>query len=199
MSTNIDLKNLWNKQATSDMPDIKELLTKADNLKKRARHKLIGLNLVLLATTAIMIYMWFNIDNELLTTKIGLVLIVVAIVSFLAVSNQIMPILFRSDFEGSSQEYLDQLIRIKRKEDFLNKVMINIYFTLLSAGLGLYMLQFIARMSTVWAVTYVVLTFGWIGFFWFYFRPRSVKKKQKPLIEMIAKLEEVNRQLGDGD
>jgi len=181
------------------MPDIKELLTKADNLKKRARHKLIGLNLVLLATTAIMIYMWFNIDNELLTTKIGLVLIVVAIVSFLAVSNQIMPILFRSDFEGSSQEYLDQLIRIKRKEDFLNKVMINIYFTLLSAGLGLYMLQFIARMSTVWAVTYVVLTFGWIGFFWFYFRPRSVKKKQKPLIEMIAKLEEVNRQLGDGD
>ena len=199
MSTEMDFKALWNKQATSDIPDTKELFTRADGIKRKTRHKLIGLNLVLLATTAIMVYMWFNIDNERLTTKIGLILIVVAIISFLTVSNQIMPVLFKSDFEASSHEYLNQLIRIKRKEDFLNKVMINIYFILLSAGLALYMLQFVAMMQMVWAVVYVVLTFGWIGFFWFYFRPRSVKKKQKPLIEMIAKLEEVNRQLGDGD
>jgi Flp pilus assembly protein TadB len=195
MSTEMDFKALWNKQSTSDIPDTKELFSKADGIKKKTRNKLIGLNLVLLATVGIMVYMGFNIDNERLTTKIGLILIVVAMVSYLAVSNQIMPLLFKSDFETSSQEYLNQLIRIKRKQDFLNKVMINIYFILLAVGLALYMLQFVARMNVVWAVTYVVLTFGWIGFAWFYMRPRGIRKKAKALNDMIEKLEEVNRQL----
>ncbi|WP_183575201.1 hypothetical protein HDF18_14705 [Mucilaginibacter sp. X5P1] len=199
MSTEMDFKALWNKQSTSDMPDTKALFTNADELKKKTRNKLIKLNLILLATTAIMVYMWFNIDNEHLTTRIGLILIVLAIVSYLAVSNQLMPMLFKSDFEMSSQEYLNQLIRIKRKEDFLNKVMINIYFTLLSAGLALYMLQFIARMNTAWALTYVVWTFGWIAFSWFYLRPRGIKKKGKALNDMIERLEEVNGQLRDSD
>ncbi|SDS05584.1 hypothetical protein SAMN05216490_0456 [Mucilaginibacter mallensis] len=199
MSSEMDFKTLWNKQSTSEMPDMKELFTKADGLKRKIRCRLIGLNLVLLATTAIMVYMWFNIDNERLTTKIGLILIIVAMISFVAVSNQIMPMLFKSDFEVSSQEYLNQLIRIKRKEDFINKVMINIYFTLLSAGLALYMLQFIARMSVTWAIIYVVLTFGWIGFAWFYLRPRGIRKKAKALNDMIERLEEVNGQLRDSD
>jgi hypothetical protein len=195
MSTEMDFKALWNKQSTSDIPDTKELFVKADGLKRKTRNKLIGLNLILLAATAIMVYMWFNIDNERLTTRIGLILIVIAMVSYLAASNQIIPMLFKSDFEASSQEYLNQLIRIKRKQDFLNKVMINIYFTLLSAGLALYMLQFIARMSVAWAVTYVVWTFGWIAFSWFYLRPRGIRKKGKALNDMIARLEEVNGQL----
>jgi len=199
MSTEMDFKALWNKQSTSDMPDTKTLFSNADQLKKKTRNKLLKLNLVLLVTTAIMIYMWFNIDNEHLTTRIGLILIVLAIVSYLAVSNQILPMLFKSDFEMSTQEYLNQLIRIKRKEDFLNRVMINIYFTLLSAGLALYMLQFIARMSTAWGATYVVWTFGWIAFSWFYLRPRGIRKKGKALNDMIARLEEVNGQLKDSD
>jgi hypothetical protein len=199
MSTEMDFKALWNKQSTSDMPDTKELFSNADDLKRKTRNKLVKLNLVLIATIPIMVYMWFNIDNEHLTTKIGLILIVLAIVSYLAASNQILPMLFKSDFEMSTQEYLNQLIRIKRKEDFLNRVMINIYFTLLSAGLALYMLQFIARMSTAWGATYVVWTFGWIAFSWFYLRPRGIKKKGKALNDMIARLEEVNGQLKDSD
>jgi Flp pilus assembly protein TadB len=195
MSTEMDFKSLWNKQSTSDMPDTKELFSRADGIKKKTRNKLIGLNLVLLANVGIMVYMGFNIYHELVTTKIGLILIVVAILSYLVVSNQIMPILFKTDFETSIQEYLDQLIRIKRKQDFLNKVMINIYFILLSAGLFLYMLQFVAKMSMMWGIVYFVLSFGWIAFAWFYLRPRGMKKKAKALNDMIEKLEEVNRQL----
>ena len=195
MSTEMDFKSLWNKQATSDMPDTKELFTKADGIKKKTRNKLIGLNLVLLANVGFMVYMRFTIDHEQVTTKIGLILIVVAMVSYLVVSNQIMPLLFKTDFETSSQEYLNQLIRIKRKQDFLNKVMINIYLILLYAGLFLYMLQFVARMSLTWGIIYFVLSFGWIAFAWFYLRPRGVRKKAKALTDMIRKLEEVNEQL----
>jgi len=195
MSAEIDLKALWNKQATSELPDSKELFDKADRLKKTTRNKLIGLNLVLLSTAVFIACVGFNIDHVKSVTIMGMVLIAVAIVSYLVVSNQILAMLFKTNAEISSHEYLEQLIRIKRKEDFLNNVMINIYFVLLSAGLLLYMLQFSERMTLAWGLTYYTLTFGWIAFAWFYLRPREYRKKQKPLNDMITKLEAINRQL----
>jgi hypothetical protein len=195
MSTEMDFKSLWNKEGTSDIPDTKELLEKAGNLKKITRRKLIRLNLLLLATAVFIIYIGFNIDNEKLTTKIGIALIAVAIVSYLAVYNQLMPLLFKSDMEMSSHEYLNQMIRIKRKQDFLNKVMINVYFALLSVGMFLYLLQFTIHATVIGNVLTYGLTFGWIGFSWFYLRPRGIRKKQQPLLEMITKLKAVDEQL----
>jgi hypothetical protein len=199
MSDNIDLKTLWNKQDASSIPNTKELFEKADNIKKANRNKLIVMNLVLLATIGFILYVAFNIDNEHLLTKIGVGLIFLAVISYLTAYNQLIPLLFKSNLQNSSQEYLKQLITIKRKHEFLNKVMINIYFILLSAGLFLYMLQFVEKMSLVWAIIYFVLTFGWIAFAWFYMRPRGVKKKLKPLNDMIERLEAINEQLKDSD
>ena len=198
MSTEMDFKSLWNKEGTSDIPDTKELIEKAGDLKRITRSKLIRLNLFLLATAVFIIYIGFNIDNEKLTTKIGIALMAVAMVSYLAVYNQLMPLLFKSDMQASSHEYLNQLIQIKRKQDFLNKVMINIYFSLLSVGMLLYLLQFTVRMTIVGSILTYGLTFGWIGLSWFYLRPRGIKKKQVPLMEMIAKLKAVDEQLEEG-
>lgn len=195
MSTEIDFKALWNKQEAGDIPDTKELFAKADAVKRTTRNNLIKLNLLLLATIAFIGWVGFNIDNEKTTTVIGIILITIAIVSYLAVYNQMIPLLFKTKFDASSQEYLNQLLNVKRKFDFLNRVMINIYFILLSAGLALYMLQFAARMTAFWAIFWYVITFAWIAFAWFYLRPRGVRKKQKPLLDLIARLEEVNGQL----
>jgi hypothetical protein len=195
MSTEMDFKALWNKQDAGDIPDTKELFAKADNLKRNTRNKLIGLNLMLLATAALVIYIGLNVDHEQVTTKIGIVLIAVAIISYLVAYNQMIPLLFKPSLQSNSHEYLTQLISIKRKHEFLNKVMINIYFILLSSGLALYMMQFAFRMSTFWGIFWYVITFSWIALAWFYLRPRGVKKKLKPLNEIIARLEEVNGQL----
>jgi hypothetical protein len=196
MSTEVDFKALWNKEEAKDMPNTKDLLEKAGALKRKVRNKLIGFNLLLLATAAYIICVGFNIDNELLITKIGTGLIAIAIISYLVVYDQIIPVLFKSDLGSSSHEYLEQLIHIKRKQEFLNKVMINIYFSLLSVGLFLYFQQFTPRMTIGGVILTYGLSFGWIGFAWFYLRPRGIKKKQKPLNDMIEKLEAMNKQLG---
>ena len=199
MNTEMDLKALWNKQSTSEMPDTKELLENAGKLKRTTRNKLIGLNVLLLSTVVFIACIAFNIDHVKPVTIVGTALIAVAIISYLVVSNQIIPMLFKTNPEASSHEYLEQLIRIKRKQDFLNKVMINIYFSLLSAGLFLYMLQFSERMTLIWGLIYYTITFGWIAFAWFYLRPRGMRKKLKPLNDMIARLEAVNGQLDISD
>jgi len=199
MSAEIDFKALWNKEEAKDMPDTKELLKKAGNIRKMTRIKLVTQSLILLATVIFLLWVGFRIDKAQPITIVGLVMIIVAIVSYLIVANQMLPMLLRSHIEDSSQEYLNQLIRIKRKNDFINKVMINIYFGLLCLGILLYSLQFTARMSTGWEIFYYTMTFGWIGFSWFWSRPRGIKKKQQPLLDMIARLEAVNKQLRDSE
>jgi F0F1-type ATP synthase assembly protein I len=194
MSSEIDFKSLWNKQPTGDVPDTKELFAKADKVKRRTRCTIIALNIMLIAISIFVTYIGWNIDHAKLTTKIGVVLMVIGMISYVAAYNQIIPILFKTDVKSNSHDYLDQLIRIKRKEDFINKVMVNIYFTLLSAGLFLYMLQFSVRMTMLNGSCYFIITFAWIGICWF-LHPRLIRKKRKALNDVITRLEEVNKQL----
>jgi hypothetical protein len=195
MSDNIDFKSLWNKQATNDIPDMKKLLAKADRLKKINRYKLIALNLALLGASALVIYVSFNIYHEAVTTKIGTVLMVIAYISYLIAYNQMIPVLFKTNMGTSSQEYVAQLLSIQRRLGFLNRIMINIYFVLLSAGLFLYSLQAATHMTIFWNIVYFVAVFGCMGFAWFYLSPLGVKKMQKAFNDVIEKLEAVNEQL----
>jgi len=195
MSTEIDLKALWNKEEAKDIPDTKELLKKAGNLRKAARIRLIIQSVVLSAIVALLLCVGLNIDHRELTTTVGLILMLAAIVSYLIATNQLLPMLFKSDIEGSSQEYLNQLIRIKRKNEFLDKVMVNIYFSLLMVGISLYMLQFAMKMSTAWAVFIYAITLTCLTATWVYSRTRKIKSMLKPLNDTIKKLEAVNEQL----
>ena len=197
MSTEIDFKSLWNKQPANDMPDTKEIFAKADKVKRRTRCLLIAQNLTLTAASILIIYVGWDIDHVKLTTKIGVVLIVTGMISYLVSYNQIIPIVFKSNIESNSHDYLNQLIRIKRKEDFINKVMINIYFTLLCVGLFLNMLQALTRMTMLKGVCFFVITFAFMAICWI-LQPRLIRKKRKTLNDIISKLREVNKQL-EGD
>lgn len=199
MSTEVDFKALWKKEETKDIPDTKELFKKAGSVRKAARIRLIVQTLVLSATVAILLRVGLNIHNKQLITIIGLVLMVGGIVSYLIASNQLLPMLFKSDIEGSSQEYLSQLIRIKRKHEFLDRVMVNIYFSLLSVGLLLFTWQIVMKKGTVWVVFYYGITFGLMGCAWVWSRRTWIRKKQKSLSDIIERLETVNEQLKDND
>jgi hypothetical protein len=197
MNSEIDFKSLWNKQPANDMPDTKEIFAKADKLKRGTRCLLIAQNLTLTAASVLIIYVGWNIDHVKLITKIGAVLMVTGMISYLASYNQIIPIVFKSNIESNSHDYLNQLIRIKRKEDFINKVMINVYFTLLCVGLFLYMLQALTRMTILKGGGFFVITFACMAICWF-LQPRLTRKKRKTLNDIISKLQEVNKQL-EGD
>lgn len=199
MSTEIDLKALWNKEEAKDVPDTRELLKRAAGLRRVARLRLIFQSVVLSAVVVLLLVVGFNIDKKQLTTTIGLALMLVAIAAYLITSNQLLPMLFKSNIESSSQEYLTQLIRIKRKYEFLDKVMVNIYFSLLCAGVFLYSLQFVAKMSTTWAVFYYVIIFACLSAAWTYSRTLEIKRTLKPLNDTIKKLETMNEQLRGDD
>jgi len=191
----MDFKALWNKQAVDATPDIKDLVAKAKKVKRHAARKLIIMNLLLLGTVTFISYVNFYIDNEWHSTKIGIALMIIGMLSYLVVYNRMIPLLFKTDPNDSSHDYLNQLITIKRKHAFLDTVMINVYFAFLSTGLALYMIQFVTRMTTIGGTTFYVLIGVWIAFAWFYLKPREARRRQKRIGDMIARLEVVNGQL----
>ncbi|MEO6979363.1 MAG: hypothetical protein ABI113_13320, partial [Mucilaginibacter sp.] len=81
--------------------------------------------------------------------------------------------------------------------EFLNKTMLTGYFILLSAGITLYFIEYAGRGSLLFQVLAYGITFAWIIFNWIYIRTRTIKKQQKAISDIIARLEEVNRQLGE--
>ena len=196
MSNNIDFKELWNR-GKSNAPDVSEVFAKADQLNRKTRNKIWRGNVLLSLTVLFMVFIWWYYQPQLITTKIGLTLVIIAIVVFLATTNQMIPLLVKTNVETDSQHFLEQMIRIKQKQEFLNKTMLTGYFIFLSLGIFLYMIEYAGRGSLTFQVIAYGITFAWIAFNWFYIRPKTVKKQQKAINDIVDRLEGVNKQLLD--
>ena len=193
-NTNIDFKDLWKKQTISQ-PDIEDLLTRLKQFKKTSLRILWITNIVLFATCVFIVFIWYYYQPQFISTKIGIVLTIVAMVTYLVVYNRLLSTFKNIDEAQTNQQYLQKLIFIKRKQQFLQSRILSLYFVLLGVGISLYMYEYASRMSLFYGIlTYVVL-FLWIGFTWFYLRPKEIKKHEIKINNLIEKFEEVNKQL----
>lgn len=194
MNPNINFNELWAKQKTGE-PDIEDLLSKMNTFKKSNLKKLIITNLLLITTSLFIILIWVYFQPQMITTKIGIIVTILAMAIFVIGYNQSF-VLFRKQTNTlSTTEYLKDLLAIKAQQEFMQTTMLNLYFILLSAGIGLYMFEYTVRMTAFWGIVAYGITSIWILFNWFYLRPKQIKKQQSKLDEMIGKFEELHEQL----
>jgi hypothetical protein len=194
MNNDIDFKNLWNKQEMP-IPDPKELLGKTNEYKKKSFRRLLLANVTLLMTTAFLLFIWYHYKPEFITSKIGIVCIILAMFLYLFVYNQMATFLKSNNYEMDSAHYLQELLKLKEKQLYLQTTILNVYFILLSLGIGLYLYEYTCRMTMLWATVTYGVTLSWIALNWFVFRPITIRKQQKTLNELIEKYEKVNNQL----
>lgn len=194
MDNNIDFKDLWKQQAVSP-PNIEELLSKLKHFKRVSLRKLVITNVLLIATSAFIIFIWYYYQPEFISTKIGIILTILAMMIFLLVYNKLAVFYKTIDDTQSNSEYLQKLISIKTKQQFLQSKVLSLYFIMLGLGLCLYMYEYTCRMTTFWGIFTYALMLAWIGFAWFYLRPKEIKKEQARVNGLIEKFEAVNKQL----
>lgn len=194
MTININLKELWNEQNPA-IPDHHEIIEKADNYRKKSLRKLILTNIMLVLTSVFIGFIWYFYQPQLLTTKAGIIVIILSMIIFLVYYNLMIPVLIKTDYSLNTYEYLEKLLIIKEKQKFIQTKMLNIYFMMLSAGIAMYMYEYASRMQLQWALLTYGITFLWIGFNWFYLRPRSIRKQDNAINELIYKFENISRQL----
>lgn len=196
MDTNIDLKKIWNKQKI-ETPNVEVLYAKANKLKSRSILRLIAVNITLLITITFIGFIWYYYQPELVTTKLGIILTILAVIVFVLPYNKQFSLLTKSKSEPNSKEYLQQLIKLKKSQVFQQTTMLSIFFVLLSLGIGLYLFEFVARMTITWGIiTYAIITL-WFGINWFYLRPKAIEKQNANLNKLLVEFEQLNNQLVD--
>jgi uncharacterized membrane protein YidH (DUF202 family) len=110
MSDNNDFKTLWNQQPQSAIPDASELFEKANRLKKKTKRTLWRANILLAATGIFILYIVFSFHPEMITTKIGVILVIVSMVTYLIAYNRAVGVLSGGNVENNTKEYLSELI-----------------------------------------------------------------------------------------
>lgn len=196
MDTNIDFKNIW-KQQTSNKPDLKELLGKLKKFKNENLRKIIIMNILLIATSLGITFIWYHYQPQLITTKTGIILVILAMIIFLFAYNKMFMVFYKIDNTQSNSEYLQSLYIVKSKQKFMQTTMLNTYFFMLFLGICLYMYEYASLMTFTSAIIAYAATFSWIALNWFYIRPKTIKKQEAKIDGLINKFEEINKQLKD--
>jgi Flp pilus assembly protein TadB len=194
MDNNIDFKDLWKKQ-TIGQPDIEDLLGRVKQFKRAGVRSIWKTNILLAVTSAFMIFVWYYYQPQFISTKIGIILGILAMVIYVGVYNRLLGIYKDSDATRDNHEYLQQLILIRKKQQFIQSAILSWYFVLLMTGICLYMYEYASRMTVLYALLMYGITLLWIGFNWFYLRPKQIQKQKKKIDSLIEKFEEVNEQL----
>lgn len=198
MSANIDFKNLW-KQQEAEQPELSDLMLLLRSYKNKGLKRLVLTNVLLVMTTVGLVLIWYYFQPQLITTKIGLITTILAMLIFVLAYNTLFKYYkSASEFESNSA-YLKNLITIKRKQKFMQTTMLQLYFILLSLGVCLYLYEYVKLMPTVVGFLVYALTLAWLAFNWFYLRPKTIKKQEKKLDILIKKFEMINRQLDELD
>src|SRR3569833_73312 len=105
MSTEIDFKALWNREKTN-APDLNEIFAKANRLNHCSRKKIWICNIVLSLTIIVVAMIWWHLHPRLITTKIGLTLMIGAMVIFIITTNQLSPLLAKANLETDTNTFL---------------------------------------------------------------------------------------------
>lgn len=196
-NSTIDFTAIWQQQKAAQ-PNLDELQNKFNRFKKNKLKKRIISNVLLLTTIVLTIFIWYKYQPQYLTTKIGIVLVILAMVVFLSVYNKQSSSLNKIDDTQTSNDYVKSLTELKTKQKYIQTTMLSLYFIMLSLGIGLYLYEYTVMMTIFWAIFVYGITLTWIGFNWFYIRPKIIKKQQVKLDELIHAFEAVKKQLNKG-
>ncbi len=191
-----DLKNLWQQLPTQSLDSAQDMISKATHYQRTMKRKTL-FSIALLAATFVFIgIIGYLIEPHYVTTRIGVVLVMLSILMFVVVQSQLIALLSpQESLETDSRQYLQQFLAYQKKVKWIQSTVLSLYFVLLSIGLGLYMFEYVVRMPMWmrWAV--LVPTVGWMAFNWFYLRVRQIRKQQNKINEIIDQLERVQQQL----
>lgn len=195
-NNNFNFTTIWQQQNIVQ-PNKDELLNKLKLFKKNNLHKLIVTNILLIATSGFIIFIWLHYQPQYLSSKIGIILIILAMAIYLFVSNKQFSIFTRSDDTQTNNDYLKSLIALKTKQKHIQTIILGIYFIMLSSGICLYMYEYTLKMTVFGAICAYGITLTWLCFNWFYIRPKTIKKQQSKLDELISTFKTVNKQLNE--
>lgn len=193
---NINFQDIWNKK-NAEIPNIKEIKSKTENYRKKQLF-CTALQMSCLILSAIgIIFVWNMIDFEMITTRLGFIIILAAMGMYVYLYSRNINIIRKISPSTSNQEYLSALKKLQQQQLYMQTKGISIYFILLSLGFAVYFYEFVLRMSVLGGILSYGLTFFWMAVNWFFIRPRQIKKQNTKISKVIDSLELIEKDLNN--
>lgn len=193
METNLDLKKIWGKQYIPII-DVQEVLKKIEGYKRSKIKKAVMLNVILFLTILFILFIWIYFKPQFISTKIGIVLTVVAMLIVIFFNSKMKNTLSKVNENQSNGDYLKNLKIIKLHGNRIQTRVMSLYFVLLSLGIMLYIYEYLSKMTLVIQSIFCLALVLWISFNWFVLRPRIIKKNQREINDLIGQLERIENQ-----
>jgi len=141
MKREIDLKKLWSAQGAPE-PDRSDLLLRIKKIRNRGLRSILWANICLIATSAFIVGVWIIFQPQFLSTKLGIIVVILAMLMFLFFQNKSIRFYRDADSAQTNGEYLNALLKIKLRQRFVQHTILSAYFALLSVGLWLYLYEY---------------------------------------------------------
>ena len=195
MSNFNDISNIW-QNAPAPVPGNVPAILKGVKKKRMEAVKRSALCILSLLGAG-MVVGWVGLyyHARYFTTYVGIVMVLVAIILGVFFQSKILQYMTRPiDIAADNMAFLIKMKEYRKKQHYLHTTGNMLYFILLSVGMFLYLFEFTYGSTTFIILTYG-LTFAWVGFAWFYLRPRTIRKETQKLNSMIEELERVVKQM----
>ncbi|WP_185216600.1 hypothetical protein [Sphingobacterium mizutaii] len=186
----LNLSHIWKKQPAIS-PDLRELKQRLSKYRKNSLKKKWTSNITLGLTVIFILSIWFLYDASTIYPKIGMSFIILAISLSLIKFNLFYKSIFELNKDQDNKAYLNSLLNIQEKQRNIQSRFMNVYFSLLSIGILIYLYEFCLRMSYGMAIITYALTLGWLLFVWLYLKPRIVKKQNRELQGYIDSIHKI--------
>lgn len=187
-----DLKAIWLTAKTDSLPDADEMA----QLVKQYRNKILANKITLIATALALaammaLVMWFY-QPTMLTTYIGGLFTIIA-ACILVYTNTRSIRRFYDLQDCNNREFLMFLEKTRQNQAYYYKKTQVAGLAFCSAGLLLYLFEWVRQDMVVCVVAYVI-AMAFLYVLWFVLRPRTFKKHTKKLTALIEKTTALSKQ-----
>ena len=115
MDTNINLKKLWGKHENI-IPEVESVINKANSYNRKSLFTIILANVSLIGTLVLYVYALNKGDFQWLTTKIGMGVMIFAMLAYLFFLNGQIPLLYKVGFQMNTNQYIMRLKALKKSK-----------------------------------------------------------------------------------
>ena len=187
-----NLKEIWNQQKESSVPDVSQIISKAKKEKQTMGNKMILQIGILLSTIVALIWVTSSIDFKMITTFIGIGLMLFTIFAFSLIRLYQLYKLKKIDLTQSPKKVLIQLEQFYTFLKLVSTKGALTYFILLNLAFVFYFIEVMAPMSTLMKVIVLTLYTAWMLFAYFILGKKQKQKeydKIEAIINSIKKVE----------
>ena len=193
-----DMQQLWQQSQPKTAGTAQETVRKIVQQQQKERRKMLMNTLILLLTFFYILFVSFYYPFVSLSTHLGLVLILFAILAAVLANSRMIVLLYRNLIRADTDNktMLANMELYQRRQHFFHSYFLSAYYILLTTGIMLYMYEQTQNGGLSRLLIYAI-TLGWIAFAWWYIRPRRIREQKERITAIIDRIKSLEKEIGD--